>query len=261
MSTGESGAASATRSATTPLRYWICSTQRSGSTLLCDLLTQSGVHGQPEEFLDIRKQVFRSLYEEAGGSRAQYLQWLFEHRSSPNGAFGLKLHWNQGVAFVRGARADAMAHARMGTGLRAVRSLARDFGDLRYVWVKRRDRVGQAVSLYRARNTNQWVRPDGDPNARRPDPPFDADEIDRALRWLTRVDAGWERYFGRVGTTPFVVHYEDLAADQARVLGALGEHLGVPLPPSIAPRLERQRDEWSTETRERFIAARGQGGA
>jgi len=31
----------------------------------------------------------------------------------------------------------------------------------------------------------------------------------------------------------------------------------VPLPTSIAPRLERQRDSWSTEMRERFIAARG----
>jgi LPS sulfotransferase NodH len=221
------------------------------------LLTQSGVHGQPEEFLDIRKQMFRSLYDDAGGSRARYLRWLFEHRSSPNGAFGLKLHWNQGVAFVRGARTDAMAHARLGSGFRAVRSLARDFDDLRYVWVRRRDRIGQAVSLYRARNTNQWVRPDGDPNARRSDPPFDVDEIDRALRWLTRVDAGWDRYFRRVGTVPFVLFYEDLASDQATVLAALGGHLGVPLPTSIAPRLERQRDSWSTEMREQFISARG----
>ncbi len=250
-------AASASRTATAPLRYWICSTQRSGSTLLCDLLTQSGSHGQPEEFLDIRKQEFRALYAAAGGSRAQYLAWLLAERSSPNGAFGLKLHWNQGVSFVRGARSNAMAHARMGSGLRAVRSLAHDFDDLRYVWVKRRDTIGQAVSLYRARNTNQWVRPDGDPTARRPDPEFDADEIARALRWLTRVDTGWDRYFRRVGTPPFVVHYEDLAADQATVLAALGEHLGVPLPSSIAPRLERQRDNWSTEMRDRFIAAKG----
>ena len=254
-----SEAASASRTATAPLRYWVCSTQRSGSTLLCDLLTQSGLHGRPEEFLDIRKQVFRSLYDDAGGTRAQYLEWLLAERSSPNGAFGLKLHWNQGVSFVRGARTDAMAHARLGSGLRAVRSLAKHFDGLRYVWVKRRDTVGQAVSLYRARNTNQWVRPDGDQTARRPDPPFDADEIGRALRWLTRVDAGWEKYFRRVGTAPFVVYYEDLAAEQATVLGALGEHLGVPLPSSIAPRLERQRDSWSTEIREQFIAARGEG--
>ena len=238
------------------LRYWICSTQRSGSTLLCDLLTQTGCHGAPEEFLDVRKTEYRVLMKQAG-SRAKYVSWLLENRSTSNGAFGLKLHWNHGVAFVRGARSDLMAHARLGSGLRAVRSLASQFDEPRYVWVKRRDRIGQAVSLYRARNTNQWVRSDGDATARRPDPPFDADEIERALRWLTRVDAGWERYFRRVGTAPFVVHYEDLAADRETMLTTLGAYLGIPVSSSIAPRLKRQRDDWSTEMREQFIATRG----
>ena len=60
-----------------PLRYWICSTQRSGSTLLCDLLTQTGEHGEPDEYLDIRKAVYRELYEAGGGTRDAYLPWLF----------------------------------------------------------------------------------------------------------------------------------------------------------------------------------------
>lgn len=243
--------------AETPLRYWVCSTQRSGSTLLCDLLTQTGAHGAPEEFFDIRKAVFRDLFDAAGGTRDAYLTWLAAERSTPNGAFGVKLHWNQGVGFMRGARADFMAHARLGSGAAAVRKLASKFTGLRYVWVRREDRVGQAVSLYRARNTNQWVRPDGDTNARRPDPAFDADEIDRALRWLTRVDAGWQRYFGRVGVEPHVVHYERLAADPNTVLAGLGDHLGVPITVQLEPRVTRQRDNWSTEMRERYIATRG----
>ena len=238
------------------LRYWICSTQRSGSTLLCDLLAQTGCHGAPEEFLDFSKPEYRVLLKQAG-SRTKYVTWLLENRSTPNGAFGLKLHWNQGVSFVRGSRANLMAHARLGAGSWAVRSLASQFDEPRYVWVKRRDRVGQAVSLYRARNTNQWVRADGDRTARRADPPFDADEIGRALRWLTRVDAGWERYFRRVGAAPCIIHYEDLAADRDTVLTVLGAHLGIPVSSSIAPRVERQRDDWSTEMRKQFIAARG----
>ena len=241
----------------TPLRYWICSTQRSGSTLLCDLLTQTGLHGQPDEFLDIRKPEYRDLFNEAGTTRTAYLNWLFDHRSSPNAAFGLKLHWNHGVSFMRGARADSMAHARLGSGSLAVRRLASRFEGLRYVWVKREDQVGQAVSLYRARNTNQWVRPDGEKAASRPDPVFNAAEIARALRWLTRVDAGWQRYFARLGATPYVVHYERLTADQAGVLAGLGAHLGIPVAPTVAPRLGRQRDNWSIEMRERFIETTG----
>ena len=32
--------------------YLICATQRSGSTLLCELLKQTGVAGRPEEYFD-----------------------------------------------------------------------------------------------------------------------------------------------------------------------------------------------------------------
>jgi LPS sulfotransferase NodH len=225
--------------------------------LLCDLLTQTGEHGEPDEYLDIRKVVYRALYDEAGGTNAGYIPWLLTHRSSPNGAFGLKLHWNQGVNFVRGARANAMAHARLGYGFRAVSSLTQGFDDLRLVWVQREDRVLQAVSHYRARNTNQWVRPDGEPGARRPDPPFDADEIERSLRWLTRVDRGWQRFFDRISVQPFVVVYERLAADPNPILHALGEHLGVPITATLEPRLERQGTNWSVEMRDRYIAERG----
>jgi len=240
-----------------PLRYWICSTQRSGSTLLCDLLTQTGDHGAPDEYLDIGRAEYRSLFEESGGRRDEYVPWLLTHRSSPNGAFGLKLHWNQGVNFVRGGRARAMAHARLGYGFRAVTQLTRRFDDLKLVWVQREDRVLQAVSHYRARNTNQWVRPDGAPTARRPDPPFDADEIERSLRWLSRVDRGWQRFFDRIAEPPFVVVYEQLAADPNPILRALGTHLGVPISATLEPRLERQSTGWSTDMRDRYIAERG----
>jgi LPS sulfotransferase NodH len=125
------------------------------------------------------------------------------------------------------------------------------------VWVRREDRVLQAVSHYRARNTNQWVRPDGDPDARRPDPPYDADEIERSLRWLTRVDRGWERFFARAESPPFIVVYERLAADPNPILRALGDHLGVPVTATLEPRLERQGTTWSTEMRDRYIAERG----
>ena len=32
--------------------YLICATQRSGSTLLCELLKQTGVAGRPEEYFE-----------------------------------------------------------------------------------------------------------------------------------------------------------------------------------------------------------------
>jgi len=240
-----------------PLRYWVCSSQRSGSALLCDLLSQTGEHGDPTEYLDIRRPLFRELYLEAGGTRDRYVAWLLSQRASTNGSFGLKLHWHQGVMFVRGAtRANAMAKARLGIGLHAMRGLSKRFGEPTYVWVRRRDQLGQAISHYRARRTNQWDKAEADA-APRPDPPFDAAEIDRSLRWLARVDGCWRRYFAWTRTTPFEVGYEDLAADPAGTMRDLGVALGVPITIELEPRVERQRSDWSSEMRAEYLKARG----
>ena len=44
MSTGKIGKV--------PLSYLVCATERSGSTLLCELLSGTGVAGRPEEYFE-----------------------------------------------------------------------------------------------------------------------------------------------------------------------------------------------------------------
>jgi len=150
-----------------------------------------------------------------------------------------------------------MAHARMGTGLRAARSLSRRFEDPVQVWVNRRDRLGQAISHYRARKTNQWVQPEGTTVAPRPDSPFDADEIDRSMKWLNRVDGGWERYFAWLGVAPVEIVYEELVANPTAKLAQLGDALGIPVTVEMEPRVERPGNSWSSEMRARYLEVRG----
>ena len=75
----------------------IASTPGTGSTLLCGGLTQTGVVGRPEEYID--GSVYSSTLPEWGyvwkyepattRSRGEAMQ----HTATPNGAFALKAHW------------------------------------------------------------------------------------------------------------------------------------------------------------------------
>src|SRR3954469_25286570 len=78
----------------TRLSYVICSTSRSGSYLLCELLWRTGVAGAPEEFF--HPQYMPRLMERWGVEELdEYVRALLAHKTTPNGVFGAKIHWAQ----------------------------------------------------------------------------------------------------------------------------------------------------------------------
>src|SRR5258707_11620961 len=71
--------------------YLVCSTPRSGSTLLCDALAKTGLAGNPGEFFDPKyTEIFSRKYSIL--RREEYLKSIMEHCTSPNGVFGAKIH-------------------------------------------------------------------------------------------------------------------------------------------------------------------------
>ena len=140
------------------LCYLICATPRSGSNLLCESLVNTGLAGWPEEvFCNIGDERLSLAQWGETTEIAQYLEWLFEDRSTPNGVFGAKIMLNDFRKLcarlqTRPGRAPLNSHAR----LRSV------FPNLRYVWMRRRDKLRQAISWVRAEHTNHWRRHDGD---------------------------------------------------------------------------------------------------
>src|ERR1700754_339182 len=156
------------------LSYLVCATPRSGSTLLCHLLDQTGVAGHPEEYFEalrhsgrprrphedfdparhaniIERLAFREMPD---GTQAtphplwqpetydRYLAWALEQGTTPNGVFGAKLMWGylgDFAALLRGIAGNA--------GRTVPELLAATFPNLRYVQITRHDKVRQAVSL------------------------------------------------------------------------------------------------------------------
>src|ERR1700722_6160406 len=262
------------------LSYLVCATPRSGSTLLCHELDRTGLAGHPQEYFEalrrsgvprrpheyfdperhpniVERLAFREMLEGAPKPNPlwqpdtydQYLTWALQEGTTPNGVFGAKLMWGYLGDFAELLRGiDGMA------GRPLPELLARAFPGLRYVQITRRDKVRQAVSLWKAVQTQAWQREAGSEvgadDGRMPEPQFSFRAINYLVRQLTAHDASWDAYFLGLGHEPLKVTYEDLAEDPEPVLRPVPPHPGTPAPTALAisaPRLQTQADELSEE--------------
>ena len=260
------------------LSYLVCATPRSGSTLLCQELDKTGVAGHPQEYFEalrrsgvprrpheyfdperhpniIERLAFREMLEGAPKPNPlwhpdtydQYLEWALDEGTTPNGVFGAKLMWGYLGDFAELLRGiDGMARRSLPD------LLSRTFPGLRYVQITRRDKVRQAVSLWKAVQTQAWQRDagasDDGHDGRLLEPVFSFRAINYLMRQLTAHDASWDAYFLGLGYEPLKVTYEELADSTEGVVHSVLEHLGIAAPQNLQigpPRLSVQADEVS----------------
>jgi LPS sulfotransferase NodH len=249
---------------TQAMAYVICTNPRSGSWLLAEGLASTGIAGNPREwFNSLEEQRQHSLAPAITPSSQPYLDHVLDIGSTPNGVFGLKLHYYQFLELPsKWGAIPALA------GLAASQMLSAVLPQAKYVWLTRRDKARQACSYYRASQTKQWWLID-DPARRRraaaaPEPGFDARAIAGFEQLLVQNDEGWRRYFSDNGLDPLIIEYEALAGDYAGQIARTLRWLGLPNADRAviaAPRLKRQSDDqteaWLTAYRSSKCAAPG----
>ena len=236
-----------------PLRksYIIASSYRCGSTFLCSELWKSGVLGAPTEYLNIdagnaaipsAAEPGRLMVRFGAKTPEDYFVKLVEHRTGRNGIFGMKAHGHHFEA-----------------ALTWCPSMLKISAPVTFVYINRRDKVAQAVSMAKAMQTNAWISFDQvtGKNTR-----YDAGFIEQCKNELEQQRLNWWRWFDTNNVTPFVVTYEDLVADKASVVRSIIELLeaGNDEPEKIdLPPVEKQSDEINSEWAQRF-AGDGAGG-
>lgn len=242
--------------------YLICATPRSGTTLLCDLLTETGKAGVPHSYY--RRQDIAWRAESWGVSQGEpsefdgaYLEAVMRVGTGATGVFGLRLMWGT-VAELCERLSGLFAGERTTAAL-----LNKAFGPLFYVHVFREDKVAQAISLLRAEQSGLWhLAADGTERQRSAPPApigYDGARLAELVDELERDDAAWATYFEQSGISPVTVRYEDLAVHPERevhkVLSALG-HASISITPVVA-RTAKMADHISHGWRERFRQERG----
>jgi LPS sulfotransferase NodH len=256
------------------LSYVVCATPRSGSTLLCHALDQTGVAGHPQEYFEalsrsglprrpheyfdperhaniVERLAFREMPDGMAKPNPlwhpdtydQYLDWALREGTTPNGVFGAKLMWGYLGDFAELLRGIEGMRARPLPEL-----LARAFPGLRYVQVTRENKIRQAVSLWKAVQTQAWRADDEVKHA--VEPVFSFRAINYLVRQLTAHDASWDAYFVGLGYEPLKITYEELAESTDAVVERVLAYLGIPAPQGVsepAPRLSIQADDLSEE--------------
>lgn len=108
------------------------------------------------------------------------------------------------------------------------------FGEILYVHLARTDKVAQAVSLVKAKQSGLWhLNADGTELERLAppqEPRYDFGSIHREVVALERQDCSWAKWFDRHLITPLCVRYEVFADHPAETLMSICSALGAEPP-------------------------------
>lgn len=241
--------------------YLILATPRSGSTLLGQGLQASGLAGDPKEFFGHKMSYWMERWRTP--ALPAYAARLSQERATPNGVFGVKLLYRQLLHLESLARREPEL-----AKLPLPEILDRLFPHLHLVWMTREDKVRQAISWFKARQTGVWGQDQGRgaPKLGRAwrlgDEPlqpgalaFDYDGIAALVRQAEAEDAAIGHFFATSGIEPFRVVYEEFTPRYEETIFALLRWLGVTPPPDLAlpnPRTVKLADDRTNEWVARF---------
>jgi LPS sulfotransferase NodH len=215
----------------------ICAVSRSGSTYLCELLASTLALGNPNEYFNTagRRRRMGPSYPADGFAQIDIIRTI---GATSNGIYAVKVIGPQ--------------LARIASSIDPFR----DLPNLSFVRIHRRDILGQAISLARARQTGRFITSDQQRGA----PAYSQGQIRHAIQSIRQQEAIWDETMARLAAQPLVVAYEEILSDAQHVVDRIATHMGVAMPVPIDRTLitlSVQRDEQSVEWRERFLAEAG----
>ena len=228
-----------------PTGYFLCGTPRTGSTLLCSLLSSTGVLGRPESYFrepDEGRWARRFDLPVSGERVRDYRTFTRAVRASAtsdNGIFAARVMWG------------SLERLREGLDEPSDRSdlaaLEGAFGRLAFVHLAREDVVGQAVSWARAEQTGYWQH--GDAAVGSPAP--DLAQMTDLVATIRAHNTSWRAWFASNGIQPHHLTYEEVVGEPRSAVAGIAARLHVALPATWQPvsphrkQADRVNEEWA----------------
>lgn len=239
--------------------YMICTSPRSGSTLLCRLLRETGVAGRPGSYF-----------------HGETLEAWAKNLDLPNDPPDIKqiieiaLKKGRAGGVVFGVRQQSHSFALLCQTLERAQSEQTDrqrleavLGPLRYIHLTRPDKLHQAISLIRAEQSGIWHRnADGSIyeklSPRRSDG-YDFAAIHAQIAELEAADKAWCAWFHREGIEPLTITYDELSKDPNGALAQVLEWIGLSRThaENIQPLTQKLADETTAQWLARYRSEAG----
>jgi LPS sulfotransferase NodH len=189
--------------------YAICSTQRSGSWLLCRQLVNAGIGVPSEYFNAIHAAKLCARWQVDPRDTHAYLQALQARRTTANGVWGTKLQW--------------MHYAERRTALKIAL-----LGRSRLIYLYRDDVAAQAVSLHLSYLTGVWGFDGTVVSTPRTDiPRGDPTHLAICEHAIHSENRAWREFFASRRLEVMTLRYEDFVADQPGTVARIALGLGL----------------------------------
>jgi LPS sulfotransferase NodH len=164
-----------------------------------------------------------------------YLGEVARTRTTPNGVFSMKIHWDQWNS--------KFLELNLSTDLWHV--------PVHWIRIVRSDDVAQAISFVIADQTDAWVGT----TASLPSATYDEDAIKARLAVIEEYNAGWDSYFSSTGIKPYEIKYETYIEDRSRAVSEVLAWLGLEQADLELGSNIRQASAQNQEWHERFLAS------
>lgn len=245
--------------------YFILASNRSGGTLLCELLRNTGVAGHISEH-------FLHKY---GGSYHQwdisdyptYVRNVVTHASTSNGVYGVRVlagEYGSIECLVNRLR-QFPQYAEM--SLPEV--IFAFFPNPKFIFLTRRNKVAQAVSWAKASQTRMYHSTQGAVLAEQtavyhnavtipdslPEPTYAFEEIREFVQSIIMQEAAHQDLFSQLNIMPYTVVYEDYIQDKAQTIEDILAFLDIPIPKGLnypPHKIQKLADSVSDEWIQRY---------
>lgn len=212
----------------------ICSTPRSGSHALGHALFETGALGAPFEYAN---PVNYAEWQRITGQSdlVGVFKSIVARRTSPNGIFSMKLHYDQLGVFGEFSNVQKL------------------FPNLAVLLLTRKNLLKQSVSMSLAHQTGQCIVGQESNGMR---PIFKAAEIDAAARLILRHNALWEYTLLSSGIQPLRIAFEDFLAAPENTVRSIAAHVGAQvMRVPKAPVTKSQATDVNRQWAERYLEA------
>ncbi len=241
--------------------FVICTTPRSGSTLLCKLLAATGQSGNPNSHFHVPSLdgwlkaygLNRTEFPTERDAVAAVFMLAQEKGRGDTGLFGLRLQRPSFDFFIR--QVD-MLYPGLSNDRARFRAV---FGRTLFVYLSREDKLEQAISHVIATQSGLWHRAADGTELERLSPPkdpvYDAVQIANDMADLQAQDTAWRDWFEKEGLQPLRLTYRALADDPARELGRVLTQLGLDgeiahcITPPVAKLANATNESWAKRFR------------
>jgi LPS sulfotransferase NodH len=236
--------------------YVVCAIPRSGSNLLTDGLHATRQAGRPKQFfLEGFEAGYAAKHDlDPVKNYAGYVRGIIDAKATSNGVFGFKLmSWYADDFFNRLRSTGAFGSAETND----LELLQNAFPHLKFVHIRRRHKLRQAISKARAVQTGLWKIQKGKTSIR--EPQFDAELIEQCIKESEQQEKIWESFFQRSRIAPFQVEYEKLCENYEETIRGILDFLKISLARGArvgTPVTIKQSDEISRAWEERFLKER-----